>query len=111
MAGAFLTRCRLFQLLAYSLMRPLTTRVPGLASSGCMARTADLWARRVFGLYLSRAMRAAMYSMYVAVVHGTATRPISAHHRSNMPCCERRLRSVFCGLDRLSMASAVSAET
>lgn len=34
MAGAFFTRFRLFQLLAYSLIRPLTTAVPGLASSG-----------------------------------------------------------------------------
>lgn len=84
--------------------------VPGLASSGCMARTALLWARMVFGLYLPWAMREAMYSMYVVVRHGTATRPISAHQSSNMPRCERRFRLVFSGRDSSSMRRAACSE-
>lgn len=72
MAGALRTRFRLAHSLRYSASIPRASVVPGRRSSGIHVRTPDMYVRMVFGA-ISRAMRPATHSTYVAVVQGRAT--------------------------------------
>ncbi|MFJ7268701.1 hypothetical protein ACIQV3_18995 [Streptomyces sp. NPDC099050] len=68
--------------LRYSAGIPRASVVPGRWSSGIHVRTPDMYVRMVFGA-ISRAIRPATHSTYVAVVQGRAARPIASHHPAN----------------------------
>jgi len=86
--GALRTAVRFAHSFLYSFSMPRACCVPGFFSSGIQVRTADMAALMAFGARPS-SMRWATYSMYVALVHGRATRPCSAHQEANLLRCER----------------------
>jgi hypothetical protein len=75
--GALRARFRLPHSLRYSASMPRSSAVPGFLSSGIQVRTPLMYVRIVFGA-ISRAMRLATHSTYVAVAQGRSTRPIGS---------------------------------